>query len=79
MRLDLALEVVAVLDDAREDERTPGRRGGLDRLGGALVRMDPPEREQVPSRAAPDFEPLHLDAVMDRRGVAEGSGAGRRR
>ena len=50
VRLHGTLEVLAVLDDAGDRQRQSGPRGDLDRLGGALVRMDPPEEQQVVPR-----------------------------
>ena len=56
MRLDELLEVVAVLDDPGDHERQAGALGDLDRLRGALVRMDPPEEEQIVARLLLELE-----------------------
>src|SRR5581483_10327550 len=55
-RLDLLLEVGAVLDDAGETERQPGAPGELDRFGRALVGVDPAEEKQVAAAAVAERE-----------------------
>ena len=46
-RRDQFVEVLLVLDDPCDLERQIRCQRDVDRLGGSLVRMDPPEEEQV--------------------------------
>ena len=71
VRLHGTLEVLAILDDAGDDQRHPDARGHVDRLGRALVRMDAPEEQEVVPRGSHERERVHPDAVVDRGLVAE--------
>ena len=51
--------------------RRPARPGDLDGVGGALVRVDPAEEEQVVPRLAMQREGIDIDAVVDRCGVVQ--------
>ena len=72
-------EVLLVLDDAGDVEPAAGTAGDLDGVGGALVGMDATEEQQVFSRCGVDREGAGVDAVVDRGGVVEIAGGGRRR
>ena len=72
-------EVLLVLDDAGDVEPTSGSPGDLDRVGRALVGMDPPEVQQVFAGSGVDGEGVGVDAVVDGGGVVQTRGGGRRR
>ena len=71
MRSDLAIEVLAVLHDAGDDQRQVHRARDRDRLGDALVRMDAAEEGEPASRTLPWGELGQVDAVVDGRCVVE--------
>ena len=51
--------------------RRPHRRGDLDRVGGALVGVDPPEEQQMLAGIWMDRESVDIDAVMDGGGIVQ--------
>ena len=71
LRSDLLVEVPLVLDDPGDGQRHPGPFGDLDRLGGALVRVDTAEEEEVAARCRVERERLGVDPVVDRRQVIQ--------
>ena len=79
MRLHRAGEVRLVLDDAGDVQAPAGAVGDLDRVRRALVRVDAPEVQQVVTGRGIDGEVVGADPVVDRGGVAQTRGAGRRR
>jgi hypothetical protein len=71
VRLDLLAEVRAVLNDPADNEPAAGQRGDLDRIGGALVGMDPTEiHERVPA-ARIEGKLAGVDPVVHVRHVAD--------
>ena len=70
-RCDLLVEVALILHDPCDHERHPRGDGDVDRLRGALVRMDPAEEEQVAAGRRMQRERGGVDPVMDRRQVIE--------
>src|SRR5688572_19287218 len=71
VRRHLGLEVAAILDDARDDEREADATGDLDRLGRALLGMDPPEEQEVPPVPLSKREVVGVDPVMNGGHVVE--------
>ena len=71
LRSDLLVEVPLVLDDPGDGQRHPGTMGDLDRLGGALVRVNTTEEEEVTARRGVERERLRVDPVVDRREVIQ--------
>ena len=65
------LEVVAVLDDPGDHQRHARVLGDVDRLHRPLVRMDPPEEQEIVARPLLELELGDVDAVVDRRDVIE--------
>ena len=79
VRRDLVAEVLLVLDDPGDVEPAATSTGDLDRLGGALVGVDPTEEQQMLTGTRVDAEPVDIDAVVDGGGVVQSSGVDRRR
>ena len=71
VRLDLASEVLVVLDDPCDVEPTATSAGDFDRVGGALVGVDSSEEQQVLAGTRMDCEPVDFDAVVDGGGVVQ--------
>ena len=71
VRRDLVAEVLLVLDDPGDVEPAAGSAGDLDRMGGALVGVDPPEEQQVLAGTRVDGERVDVDAVVDGGGVVQ--------
>ena len=71
MGRDLVGEVLLVLNDARDGQRTVGASSDRNRLGGALVGMDSPEEEQVIARIRMLGEGVHVDAMVNRLGIVK--------
>ena len=71
MRRDLVAEVLLVLDDPGDVESAATAAGDLDRVGGALVGVDPPEEQKMLAGARMDREPVDIDAVVDGGGVVQ--------
>ena len=71
MRRDLVAEVLLVLDDPGDVEPAATSAGDLDRVGGALVGMDPSEEQQMLAGARMDREPVDIDAVVNGGGVVQ--------
>ena len=65
------LEVLAVLDDARDGQRQARSLGHVDGHGGALVGVDPAEEEQIRAWCRTCLEGSHVDAVVDGGDVVE--------
>src|SRR5258705_11929314 len=65
VRRDLDTEVRVVLDDPGDVEPAATSAGDLDRLGGALVGVDPSEEQQMLAVTRMDREPLDIDAAVD--------------
>ena len=70
-RRDPLLEVVLILDDARDDEPPVRRERHVDRLRRTLVRMDAPEEQQIAARRIVEGERGGFDPVVDRGGIVE--------
>ena len=51
--------------------RRPGAAGDLDRIGGALVGMDPPEDDQVLTAGRGERQRVEVDPVVHRRDVVQ--------
>ena len=71
VRRDLVAEVLLVLDDPGDVEPTATSAGDLDRVGGALVGVDPSEEQQMLAGTRMDREPVDIDAVVDGGGVVQ--------
>ena len=71
VRRDLVAEVLLVLDDPGDVEPTATPAGDLDRVGGALVGVDPPEEQQMLAGIRMDRELVDIDSVMDGGGVVQ--------
>ena len=71
VRLHFALEIRLVLDDPCHHQRQPGALRHLDGLCRTLLRVDPPEEEQIVAGRFHQFEGGHVDPVVDRRQVVE--------
>ena len=70
-RLDLLVEVldlVLVLDLARQQQPDAGPRGNLDRFARSFVARHPAEPAVVPAAASANGKGLRLDPVMDHGG-----------
>jgi len=65
------VEVLLVVDDAGDHQQHPAATGDLDGEVRALVRMDPPQEEQIALSRRRVREAIQLDAVVDRRGVRQ--------
>ncbi len=65
------LEVLAILDDPRDQQRHADPLGDVDRLSRSLVRVDPPEEQQVSAVAGAEIELADVDPVVDRRRVVK--------
>ena len=71
VRRDLAREVFLIVDDARDHQTPFGEARHLDRLGDTLIRMDPPEEDEIFAGGGPRRELSEVDPVVDRRRVRE--------
>ena len=71
VRRDLAREVFLIVDDARDHQTPLGAARHLDRLGDALIRMDPPEENEIFAGGGPRRELPEVDPVIDRRRIRE--------
>ena len=71
VRRDLVAEVLLVLDDPGDVESAAAAAGDLDRVGGALVGVDPSEEQQMLAGARMDRELVDVDAVVDGGGVVQ--------
>ena len=70
-RLDLLAEVALVGDDPGDQQPPPGERGDLDRVGGALVGVDPAEDDEIVAAGRGERQGVEVDAVVDRGEVVE--------
>ena len=71
VRFDVATVVLGVVHDTGDDQGKPDGARHLDRLTGALVRVDPSEEQEVAAVTPTDGERLDVDPVVDRRGVRQ--------
>ena len=79
VRLDLTAEVLLVLDDAGDVEPAAGSAGDLDRVAVPLSGWMRPKNSRWSPGVGMHRERSRVDAVVDRGGVVERAGAGRRR
>ena len=71
VRCDLVAEVLLILDDPGDVEPAATSPGDLDRVGGALVGVDPSEEQQMLAGTRIDREPVDIDAMVDGRRVVQ--------